>query len=230
MPATSPATFGLLGLLATRPFTGYELTRQVQRSLRFAWPTSEAHLYREQKRLVELGWATVADEPAGRRTRKRYTITAAGRDALAQWQTTPPQEPQLHVEGILRVFFGDHAAPGMLTGSLRATSAQAGQLLDDLHGFATEYLAEGGPLDMLERGVSGPGDRQEFRGRPMFPERLHSVVLAIDVLTQLIGTVEQWFDATAEEVDRWPTTTDRTLTAATRRRLEQIAARRPAKT
>ena len=39
--------------------TGYELTQQVRRSLRFVWPSSEGHLYREQKRLLELGWATV---------------------------------------------------------------------------------------------------------------------------------------------------------------------------
>ena len=66
-------------MLAVRSWTGYELTRQVRRSLRFIWPTSEGHLYREQKRLVSLGWAVVEQEQAGRRARNRYTITAAGR-------------------------------------------------------------------------------------------------------------------------------------------------------
>ena len=78
MTTTSPATYGLLGLLATRSWTGYELTAQVRRSLAFVWPTSEGHLYREQKVLVARGWAAVVDEPAGRRSRKRYTITDAG--------------------------------------------------------------------------------------------------------------------------------------------------------
>jgi DNA-binding PadR family transcriptional regulator len=65
-----------------RSWTGYELTRQVHRSLRFIWPTSEGHLYREQKRLVTLGWAVVERERTGRRARNRYTITPAGREAL----------------------------------------------------------------------------------------------------------------------------------------------------
>lgn len=219
---TSPATYGLLGLLASRPWTGYELTRQVQRSLRFAWPTSEGHLYREQRRLVELGWATVEDEPAGRRTRKRYTITTAGRRALRQWHTTPTQEPQLHVEGILRVFFGDQSTPGELAGVMRSTAEQARQMLAELHGFVEEYLEPGGPLEMLDD-ADAP---REFRGRPMFPERLHVVVLAIDVLTRLLGTIDSSFADDADLVAGWPSTTDGSLTAATRARLEQIAARR----
>lgn len=226
MASTSPATFGLLGLLAARPWTGYELTRQVQRSLRFAWPTSEGHLYREQKRLVELGWATVEQEPVGRRTRRRYTITAAGRIALKEWQATPPQEPQLHVEGVLRVFLGDHASPEELAASMRTTGSQAGQMLDELHRYVAEYLADGGPLDMLERGLGGPRERLEFRGRPMFPERLHAVALAIDVLTRLLATVEAWFDETADVVEQWQSTSGSDSTAGTRERLERIASRR----
>lgn len=220
--SSSPATYGLLGLLSSRSWTGYELTHQVQRSLRFAWPTSEGHLYREQKRLVELGWATVEDEPAGRRSRKRYTITAAGRAALAEWQATPPQEPQLHVEGILRTFFADSTSPAQLAATMRTTGHQARAMLDELHGYVADYLAPGGPLEMLEAGTGGADDRKEFLGRPMFPERLHSVALAIDVLTQLLGTVEAWFAANADTVAQWRTTSGPELTAATRERLERI--------
>ena len=79
---TSPTTFGLLGLLAVRSWTGYELTQQLQRSLRYVWSASEGHLYRQQSHLVDLGWASVEDEPAGERTRKRYSITPEGREAL----------------------------------------------------------------------------------------------------------------------------------------------------
>ncbi len=89
----SPVTYGLLGMLAVRSWTGYELTSQVRRSLRFTWSSSEGHLYREQKRLVALGWATVEAESAGARPRKRYSITPAGEEALQDWLRTEPQEP-----------------------------------------------------------------------------------------------------------------------------------------
>ena len=82
MANASPTTYGLLGMLAVRSWTGYEMTTQLQRSLRFVWPSSAGHLYREQKKLVDLGWATVEAEPAGARTRNRYTITPEGEQAL----------------------------------------------------------------------------------------------------------------------------------------------------
>ena len=40
------ATFALLALLGVRPWSGYELTKQARRSLRYLWPSSEAHLGR----------------------------------------------------------------------------------------------------------------------------------------------------------------------------------------
>ena len=99
----TPTTYGLLGLLAVRSWTGYELTHQLRRSLRYIWSASEGHLYREQGRLVELEWATVVDEPAGARTRKRYTITPEGRQALEVWLGSEPEEPHFEIEGILRL-------------------------------------------------------------------------------------------------------------------------------
>jgi len=211
------ATYGLLGLLATRSWTGYELTRQYRRSLRFVWPTSEAHLYREQRRLVELGWATVEQEPAGRRTRKRYTITPSGRVALRRWLATEPGEPLFQVEGILRTFHGDQAGSTELAAAMRSTADHAGRMLTEMLGFVDEYLAEGGPLDMLETGRRG-----DFRGRPMFPERLHVVAAAIDVTTRLLHELEDFFTETADEVAAWPGPHDRRLTARTRARLEAI--------
>lgn len=214
MTEQSPATYGLLGMLAVRSWTGYELTRQVRRSLRFVWSTSEGHLYREQKRLVTLGWAVVDKERAGRRERNRYTITPAGREALARWLATPPEEPHLQIEGVLRAFYADLGSPEDLRRSMAVTAEQAGAMLAELRGFAREYLAEGGPMELLERGAGGPEDRRAFAGRTMYPERLPSVALTLDVTTRLL-----------EEIERFFGTEDRTDPAATRRRLEAILAR-----
>jgi PadR family transcriptional regulator AphA len=222
MPDASPATYGLLGMLATRPMTGYELTSQVRRSLRFVWPVSEGHLYREQKKLVTLGWATVATEPAGRRTRQRYAITRAGRAALRAWLATEPEEPHLQIEGVLRAFYADSGSSEALAASMRSTAASATAMLAELHGFVDEYLAEGGPLDMLEVRTSS----RTFRGRDMHPERLHSVALALDVTTQLLGVVEEFFTSAATEINNWPSTTAADVTPSTRARLERIQAAR----
>jgi DNA-binding PadR family transcriptional regulator len=193
MADQSPATYGLLGMLAARSWTGYELTRQVARSLRFVWPTSEGHLYREQKRLVDLGWATVEPERTGRRTRNRYTITPAGRRALGRWLATEPEEPHLQIEGVLRLFYANIGNPDDLRRSMAATAERTAAMLADLRGFVREYLAEGGPLAMLEQGHGGPRARRTFAGRTMFPERLPSVALAVDITTQVLELIERFF-------------------------------------
>ncbi len=225
MTAATPTTYALLGMLAVRSWTGYELTQQVRRSLRFVWSVSEGHLYREQRRLVELGWATVEPEAAGQRSRNRYTITDDGRSALSGWLATEPDEPHFQIEGILRTFFGDQSSPDELVSAMRATATMARSMLNEMVGFADEYLEDGGPLSMLEHREGNAHGRREFHGRPMFPERLHVVALAMDVTTRLLQDVEGFFVEVSDEVATWDDTTAASITPSTRARLERIRSR-----
>ena len=111
-PRLTVSSYAVLGLLAIQPWTGYELTQQATRSLRFAWPKSERLLYAEPKKLVEHGLATAQEESVGQRSRTVYTITDAGRAALAEWLTVPGDSPSTEHEAMLKVFyanFGDTA-------------------------------------------------------------------------------------------------------------------------
>ncbi len=220
---SSPTTYALLVLLGVRSWTGYELTNQLRRSLRFIWPSSEGHLYREQKRLIELGWATVTHEPVGKRHRTRYTITQAGRSALRDWLRTEPGEPRIEIEGLVRMFYGDQGSVEDMFRSMDATSRMARSMRDSLLGFVDEYLEAGGPLSMLESELGG-GDHESrvFRGRPQFPERLHVVALVLDVTTALLGELEGCLRSATEEVRGWESTTDVHLTPLTRKRLERV--------
>jgi DNA-binding PadR family transcriptional regulator len=110
----------VLGLLALRPWTTYELAKQVQRGLGWFWPRAERKLYDEPKHLVAAGYATATEERTGNRPRTVYAITAAGRKALRQWLGEPSAPPALEFEAMVRVFFAD----GGTLGQLRATLAQ----------------------------------------------------------------------------------------------------------
>ena len=225
--ATSPTTFGLLGMLAVRSWTGYELAKQMRRSLRFVWSSSEGHLYREQKRLVELGWAEVEVEPSGGRSRKRYTITPAGEAALRSWLATPPQEPHFEVEGLLRLFFSDHGTLDDMITSMEATAeprrVRCSTSCSASSMSTSPRVARCGCSNTAWADTAA--ERLEFRGRPMFPERLHVVALVIDATTRLLADVETFARATANEARTWRGAADPTNTAATRTRLEAISAR-----
>ena len=55
-------------------------------------------------------------------------------------------------------------------------------------------------MDMLDQGIGGPGDRRTFAGRTMYPERLPSVALALDITTRLLEAIERFFEAEAAAV------------------------------
>lgn len=200
-PATT--TYALLGLLAIKPWTGYELTQQVRRSLRYAWPSSEAHLYREQKLLVRLGWASVRTEKTGGRTRKRYRITPQGRRAFRAWLETPPELPRLEIESVVRVFFADQGSPQALADSMRTTADQIREAIAPMAEMVDGYLDDGGP----------------------FPDRLHLIALTADLVTDLLDRIRAFADQTAEEAASWEGTAGVGITEATRERLERIRER-----
>ena len=74
-------SYAVLGLLSIRPWSSYELTQQMDRSLGRVWPRAVSKLYEEPKKLVTHGLARSSTERNGRRTRTVYAITPEGRRA-----------------------------------------------------------------------------------------------------------------------------------------------------
>jgi DNA-binding PadR family transcriptional regulator len=103
----STTSYAILGLLALRDWTTYELAKQVQRSLDWFWPRAERKLYDEPKRLAAAGLAAGTREMTGSRPRTVYTVTSRGRRALRRWLDEPPAPPSLEFEGMVKVFFAD---------------------------------------------------------------------------------------------------------------------------
>ncbi|MGH2686335.1 MAG: PadR family transcriptional regulator, partial [Actinomycetota bacterium] len=103
-------SYAMLGMLAIRPWTTYELAKHMDRSLGRLWPRARSNLFNEPKKLVAHGLARATGEAVGRRPRTVYTITAAGRRALRAWLGTPGDGPVLEFEQLLKVFFADHGS------------------------------------------------------------------------------------------------------------------------
>jgi DNA-binding PadR family transcriptional regulator len=176
------SSYAILGLLALRPWTGYDLTRQATRSLRFAWPKSERLLYSEPKKLVELGWATTHRETVDGRSRNVYEITSEGRDALEAWMTTRPAPPQLEAEALLRVLFAEHGTSDDAKASLEALRSDAREMEDSVVAINASYLEGGHP----------------------FPDRTHLSVLFATFQVEVFGLVQRWVDFAIDEIDSWP--------------------------
>jgi PadR family transcriptional regulator AphA len=179
----TPTSYAMLGLLALRPWTTYELAKQMQRSVRWFWPRAERKLYEEPKRLAALGLATVETTATGRRSSSVYQITTAGRHALRDWLRAGPGAPmQVEMESMIRVFFADGASPDDLRATLVAVGAQARGTLGALGELAGAQ-------------VTGADD---------FPERRATNAVALELWVRLHETVRDWSTWAQEEVEDWP--------------------------
>ena len=86
----------ILGFLNWRPMTGYDLKKHFAASETFHWSGNSNQIYTNLVQLHNEGLVSkeVQDQDSGP-SRKVYTITPEGQDALHQWLLTPPELPQL---------------------------------------------------------------------------------------------------------------------------------------
>jgi PadR family transcriptional regulator, regulatory protein AphA len=93
----------LLGLLAGRPASGYDLLKLFDTSLANVWPATQSQIYSELNKLADAGLITVAAE--GPRGRKQYALTDEGLAALRHWLTETEPQRIARSDVLLRVFF-----------------------------------------------------------------------------------------------------------------------------
>jgi DNA-binding PadR family transcriptional regulator len=182
VPALTTTSYAILGLLAIRPWSTYELTRQMDRSLGRIWPRAQSKLYEEPKKLVEHGLAAATTETVGRRPRTVYSITEAGRTALAEWLQVPGAGPVLEFEQLLKVWFSEHGTKADALATIAASAAWARERNEDNLAAARAYQAGEGP----------------------FQSRAAQTLLAGAFLTDFYALVARWAEWAAEVVESWP--------------------------
>jgi PadR family transcriptional regulator AphA len=180
-PELTTTSYAILGLLAIRPWSTYELAQQVKVSLNYFWPRTERQLYEQPKALVAAGLASAKREYVGRRPRTVYKITAKGRRALRQWLAQPGGPPQLEWEAMVKVFFAENADKDQLLAHLR---------------------------DVRDRRRHATEESRSFRRQRLdhfpFPERVHLSSLVNRFFVEYAGAIERWAGWAIAEVEGWP--------------------------
>ena len=181
-PQLTTTSHAILGLLAIRPWTSYELTKQMGRSLQHFWPRAESKLYEEPKKLVAQGLATASTRAVGRRTSTVYAITPAGRRALRTWVGRPGAGPALEFEQLMQVFFSENGTRRDLQNTLAASAEWAAERNRQNIAVAREYT----------------------RGRGPFPDRVAQDALVAACLTGFWDAIAAWAQWAQEVVRDWP--------------------------
>jgi PadR family transcriptional regulator AphA len=181
-PKLTTTSYVILGHLALRDWSTYELAQQMKRSTRHYWPRAESKIYEEPKKLVALGLADATAEFTGRRRRTVYRITANGRRALRAWLDEPSRPPVLEFEGLVKVLFAEHGSKDQTLRTIRMIREDAERNRDEHSALAADLAETGGP----------------------FPDRLHVNELVFEFMWQQTSTVIRWAEWAERQIAGWP--------------------------
>ena len=185
----------IIGMLAARPRSGYEIKQVVDHSTRFFWAASYGQIYPELKRLEREGLIEGADAPQGARARTVYELTAEGRRAARGWIARPPEVFELRDEGLLKLFFAGVTDPDRGPAVARERAERAREV--------AERLGE------IEQILDAP----ENGGPAVSPDAGSLTTLRYGI--EMNEWIAGWFERAARELDaggapqRATTTTER---------------------
>lgn len=140
----------VLGLLAERPMTGFDLVREFDIARSVIWPAPQNEVYRLLAKLR--GEGLIVETASGARGSRTYAATDSGRAELSAWLAAP-SDYTLRYEPMLKaVFLGSAGAD--------ATCARA---RDDLTFFQAQIDA----IEKAERARASAGDDPRREARRM---------------------------------------------------------------
>lgn len=175
-------SYAILCLLAIRPWSTYELAKQMRRTLHHIWPRAESNVYAEPKRLVAAGLARAESQRVGERPRTLYTITAEGKRALERWLAAESAASRYESEALIKVLFGNYGTKEDLLATLRSIAADASAVKEQWRAVASDY----------------------DRGTYWFPERVHVNSLIFRWVWEHAEMNARWAEWAVEQVESWP--------------------------
>lgn len=92
---------GLLVLLSESERYGYELKTEWELATGGSWTVNVGQIYSTLDRLTRDGLVVERERADAESTNKHYAITAAGREALADWWASTPDEEPIPRDGLV---------------------------------------------------------------------------------------------------------------------------------
>jgi DNA-binding PadR family transcriptional regulator len=173
--------FAILGFLNYEPFTGYELKKIFDSSVRHFWSADQSQIYRTLAKLTDNGLAEVEHvAQRDRPDRKLYHITPAGRQAFQQWLCGPFPVQESKSGPLVQVFF-----------SARLSEAE---LLSKFEMAAAIFRA------VLERYEQVPEQVEEYMQRVPSPREHYFWMQTLDLGQRTMRANLEWAESILEDI------------------------------
>lgn len=146
MPKVSQTGYVILGALSIQSnLSGYDLRKGVQQSVGFFWGESYGQIYPSLKRLTAAKLIEPVKTKTAGRKRQEYAITEAGRTELRRWLALPFHNDPPRNEFLLKLFFGQQAAPGVALAHVRDVQERNRRMLETLEKIEASVPKDGPP-------------------------------------------------------------------------------------
>jgi PadR family transcriptional regulator AphA len=120
----------VLGLLAERPMSGYDIKKHVKTVLGAITSASYGTLYPTLHKLLEDGDVEMQEVPQhGRPSKKVYFLTEQGRSDLRKWLNQPAAADQVKREFLLKLYLAKHFDEADLQAMVAGRRTEAEMLL-----------------------------------------------------------------------------------------------------
>ena len=117
----------ILGLLILSPMTGYEVQQFIKQNLALICSHSAGSVHTALAKLGREGYITVAETTEGKRRKRTFSITEAGRTVFASWVAQPMQAGKVKNMELSRLFFLGLAKPEERAAAIRGYLCQIEQ-------------------------------------------------------------------------------------------------------
>lgn len=183
MEELTTTSYLILGLLASRDWTAYQLAEQIGKGVTEIWPRARRQLYNAPKKLLDQGLVSATRTATGRRERTVYSITASGREALKAWLPAESKPPSLEFEAMVRVVLADEGNLDDLKRTLQG-------VIDNARRQRALFVELYRPVQAPEGGS--------------FPERQHLFALSTAFMLGHFEHLERWASWALIQVGSWP--------------------------
>jgi DNA-binding PadR family transcriptional regulator len=135
--------FAILGMLSIEPMSGYDIKKEVEKSISNFWSESYGQIYPVLRNLIAEKLVTKSVErEAGKPDRHVYSLTAKGRKELRQWLRKGFAPKIQRDEFLLKLFFGEEISPKANIGHLEQFRELQRGLLQKYRAVEKEIMRE----------------------------------------------------------------------------------------
>jgi DNA-binding PadR family transcriptional regulator len=144
--------FAVLGLLALKPASGYDIKRTIDRSIFFIWNVTGPQIYTTLRALRDDGLIASEDvAQKGKPDKQLHRITPTGSRALQAFANAPVRASVTRDEVLLRIFFGNFADEAVVMRELEAYLARIRDERATMEATEARIEAHPGPRHQARR-------------------------------------------------------------------------------